>query len=143
MATYNYYHWTMPDGSVIKTTKDEPPEGWIPPGPGPAGPAGAAGAAGAQGPQGAPGRAGLDALPQAWDPRYGWANPYMSTEAPAAALAPQQPQSTPLSAISPNGYSMGMNPISLMSKFSGYTSPQQLMSMDPSSLRPGTPSWKI
>jgi len=120
MATYNYYHWTMPDGSVIKTTKDEPPEGWIPPGPGPRGPAGTAGAAGAQGPRGAAGRAGL-----------------------AAALAPQQPQSTPLSAISPSGYSMGMNPISLMSKFSGYTSPQQLMSMDPSSLRPGTPSWKI
>lgn len=129
MGTTNNHIWTMPDGSTITTSTNTPPPGYIPPGPGPAGPQGEMGP---QGPQGAAGAKGLDALPEAWDPRYGWANPYNQSSAPQAPI----PQDTGYGTmpIAPGG---GMNPIQLMSQFSGYGSPKALMNMQAGQLAPG------
>lgn len=134
----DYYNWKMPDGSTVVTRTPEPPQGYVPPSwqviQGEQGPQGATGATGATGAR------GLDALPAAYDARYGWANPYASTQAPVQA--PAQPQQSALpAAMAPTGG--GMNPINLMSQFSGYNSPSSLMSMESNALRPKGPSWKI
>lgn len=129
-TTYeDYYNWQMPDGTTVTTRSPEPPEGYVPPS-----------WQVIQGEQGATGPRGLDALPEAYDARYGWANPYASTQAPAQA--PAQPQQSALpAAMAPTGG--GMNPINLMSQFSGYNSPSSLMSMEANALRPQGPSWKL
>jgi hypothetical protein len=121
----NYYHWTMPDGSVVQTTSPTPPEGYI---------------GLSQGPQGATGARGLDALPQAFSPQYGWANPYMQTDMAYQQAAPMQQQASPTAVAPMAAYK---NPISLMSQFSGYGSPAELMSTKSTALRPQGPSWKM
>jgi hypothetical protein len=128
----NYYVFTMPDGSQItQENNPNPPPGYIPP----------TTYQYLQGPQGATGPRGLDALPAAFDARYGWANPYMQTDAAYQPQAPvnQQPQQDPY-AMAAQG--QRVNPISLMSQYSG-SSPSQLMSMQSSQLRPQGPSWKM
>jgi len=93
---------------------------------------GATGPQGPQGPQGAAGAKGLDALPEAYDPRYGWANPYNQASAPVP-----MPQDTGYGfmPIAPGGGAM--NPIQLMSQFSGYGSPRDLMDLQAGQLAPG------
>jgi len=138
-TTYeDYYNWKMPDGSTVVTRTPEAPEGYVPPSwevlQGPQGPQGATGATGATGPR------GLDALPAAFSAQYGWANPYMQTDAayqppPVPAAQSQAPPTTMQG-------QQRINPISLMSQYSG-SSPSALMSMRAEQLRPQGPSWKM
>jgi len=121
----NYYHWTMPDGSVVQTTTATPPEGYI---------------GLSQGPQGAAGARGLDALPEAFSAQYGWANPYMQTD--AAYQPPSVPAAQPQAPPTTMQGQQRINPISLMSQYSG-SSPSALMSMKAEQLRPQGPSWKM
>ena len=132
MGTTNNHIWTMPDGSTITTHTNTPPPGYVGPQPGAPGAPGATGPQGPQGPQGAAGAKGLDALPEAYDPRYGWANPYNQASAPVP-----MPQDTGYGfmPIAPGGGAM--NPIQLMSQFSGYGSPRDLMNLQAGQLAPG------
>ncbi len=133
MGTTNNHIWTMPDGSTITTHTSTPPPGYVGPQPGAPGAPGEQGPQGPQGDQGLPGAKGLDALPEAWDPRYGWANPYNQSSPVAPAPMPQDPNYGAMS-ITPGG---GMNPIQLMSQFSGYGSPRDLMNLQAGQLAPG------
>jgi len=120
----DYYNWTMPDGSVVVTRTPEPPDGYI---------------GLSQGPQGATGARGLDALPEAFSAQYGWANPYMNTN--AAYQQPQMPQQQQAAPTAVAPQAQRLNPVQLMGQYTN--SPSSLMSLEANQLRPEGPSWKM